>query len=300
MPGIYIAAIISTTLALVIYGRLILVGTPKDERKLMVALVALHLPMCALAFYCLREPLDHTVQKALGGNHTAYQFVRTFYAPLTEEPAKLWLLLVPSFFAALTRGNALRFALAIGLGFGIGEMWLIAGWQAQNPRIARIPWWALQGFLQERFMVCLMHGVFTCAALRTFREKPVRSVLFAMALHYLGNFPIYLAQINAPPLGRIWQVVLVLWVMFYFVALGVLLVWFYPDIGGIRRVLRAHGQCPECGFVFPRWPIQNSNIRCRELLFGWNITLERCPNCTKWHKAKTFAEPLPEELPPKR
>lgn len=301
MPGIYIAAIISTTLALVIAGRFILLGTPKGERKFIIVLMAFHLPMCALAFYCLREPLDHFVQKALGGSHTAYQFARTFYAPLTEEPAKLWLLLVPSFFASLTRENALRRAMAIGLGFGIGEMWLLAGWHAQNPHIAKIPWWALQGFVQERFIVCFMHGVFTCAALRTIREKPVRSVLFAMALHYLGNFPIFLAQLNVPALGRNWLVVLVLWVMFYFLAMLALLVWFYPDIGGIRKSLHARGQCPGCGFVFSRWRLANFNIRCRELLVGrrlsCGISLERCPRCKKWHKVKTFAEDLPEELP---
>jgi hypothetical protein len=299
MPGIYIAAIITTTLAVVIGGRFLLLGTTKGERKFVIALVALHLPMCVLAFHYLRQPLDNSVQKWLGGNQVAYQFARTFYAPLTEEPAKLWLLLVPSFFATLTPKNALRRAMAIGLGFGIGEMWWLANLNAQNPHIARIPWWALQGFVQERSMVCFMHGVFTCAALRTFRQKPLRSVLFAMTLHYVGNFPIFLAQINALPLGRNWQVVLVLWVMFYCGAMLALLVWFYPDAGGIRKFLHVRGECPECGFVFPRSRIENFNIRCRQLLVGQrmsgNLGLERCPNCRKWHKVNTFAEDLREQ-----
>lgn len=300
MPGIYIAAIISSTLALLVAGRVILVGTPKGERRFIIALVAFHLPMCALAFYVLRQPLDEFVQLALKGHRPTYSLARTFYAPLTEEPAKLWLLLVPSFLATLTRENALRRAMAIGLGFGLGEMWLLASWFAQNPHIARMPWWALQGFIQERFMVCFMHGVFTCAALRTFREKPVRSVLFAMALHYLGNFPIYLSQINTPPLGRTWQVVLILWVMFYFLAMLVLIPCFYPDIGGIRKFMHARSQCPKCGFVFQRGRLHNINFRLRVLLFGRNITIGRCPNCKKWHKVNSFVGDLPEELPPGR
>jgi hypothetical protein len=299
MPGIYIAAIITTTLALAIGGRFILLGATKGERKFIIALVALHLPMCALAFHYLREPLDGCIQKLLGGNHAAYQFARTFYAPLTEEPVKLWLLFVPSFLATLNRENALCRAMAIGLGFGVGEMWFLASLNAQNPHIARIPWWALQGFLQERFMVCFMHGVFTCAALRTFREKPVCSVLFAMTLHYIGNFPIFLAQINVLPLGRNWQVVLVLWVMFYFLAMLALLARFYPDVGGIRKFLHVRGQCPECGFGFPRSRLENFNIRCRQLLFGCsighNISLRRCPNCKRWHREKTFTEDIREE-----
>jgi hypothetical protein len=59
----------------------------------------------------------------LGADSRAFAVFDTCFAPLTEEPAKLWLLLVPAFVGRLRKENAPGVAMAIGLGFGLGEAW---------------------------------------------------------------------------------------------------------------------------------------------------------------------------------
>ena len=302
MPGIVIAALIATLLALAIIGPLILRHTPVEERGRLLVIWALHLPMCAAASHFLRQPLDAQLVSWLGMGSGAHRFLTTFYAPLTEEPAKLWLLLTPWLLSRLNRENSLRHGMTIGLGFGVGELWLIAYWVTLNPSLSGAPWFAFIGFIQERIMVCVMHGVFTSAALRTIRAAPVRSVLFAMLLHYTGNFPIYLSQVRIPPLPPVvWQLVLVLWVMFYFVAMLAVVGWLYPDLGGMRQFLRARAQCPECGFIYPRLWLANLNVRMRYLITGWKRVYnryERCPNCKKFHWAPTCPDDLPPDSKP--
>ncbi|MFN8539856.1 MAG: hypothetical protein U0232_20545 [Thermomicrobiales bacterium] len=80
--------------------------------------------------------------------------------PLTEEPAKLWPLLIPAFARRITRENAVRCAVALGLGFGIGEIGFIAQLIYADGDFNALPWYNFSGFINERFMVCLIHGGF--------------------------------------------------------------------------------------------------------------------------------------------
>lgn len=73
--------------------------------------------------------------------------------------------------------------------------------------------------MSERMMVCVMHSAFTASALfLIFKHKRVFLGLFAcLLLHFLGNFPIFLAGKNAFGIGtKAWQVILQVWVMLYF------------------------------------------------------------------------------------
>src|ERR1051326_688945 len=49
--GIFIAAIVTTVLSLIIIGGAIRSLTPHDKRRYLFLLIGLHVPMCALAYY---------------------------------------------------------------------------------------------------------------------------------------------------------------------------------------------------------------------------------------------------------
>jgi len=131
--------------------------------------------------------VDSALKAMLGAGAattTAFLFVTTIlYAPVTEESAKLTLMLFPWIRRRNDGKSAIQIGMAIGLGFGVGEMWQAAYWLSKDPDIASTPWYLLGGFMIERLLVCFNHVALTTAALRRIRQAPVRSVLFAVGLH---------------------------------------------------------------------------------------------------------------------
>ena len=122
MHQIYVAAILTTGLAVAIFGTLIRrLKLPANPRLLWLAALIV-LPLEPAAFYFVRVPLDHWLTGVLGSDSVILHWLVTFYAPLTEEPAKLVPLLIPAIRRDISRANVGRYALAIGLGFAIGEM----------------------------------------------------------------------------------------------------------------------------------------------------------------------------------
>lgn len=97
MQGIYITAIITTSLSLAVIGSIIFWRSPREERSFLSVVILSEIPMCALAFYFIRLPLDGWLRTLLGLQSGIYKFLTTLYAPITEEPAKLWILLIPWF-----------------------------------------------------------------------------------------------------------------------------------------------------------------------------------------------------------
>lgn len=228
MPGIVIAAIVAAALALAVLGTFLVKGASAGERRLLGALLLLQLPMSWLAYEYLRVPLDAWLRPLIADRET-YTIVTLFYAPLTEEPAKLWPLLLPWIWRRLTRANAVRVALALGLGFGIGEIAFLAARLAAVPAVAPLPWHAFGGFIAERLMVCLWHAAFTAvtvaAAAISLSRVPV-GFLGSSALHFVGNFPIFLAALRLFGLGAAeWQLLLFAWTLVYTVAMAFLLVF---------------------------------------------------------------------------
>ena len=274
--GVWIAAVVATVLSLLVIGGAIRALTPRDHRRRLLIVIGLHLPMCALAYYVIRLPLDSLMKAVIDIRSELYGLTTLLYAPLTEEPAKLWLLIFPWFRLMLTRQSALWLGMAVGLGFGLGEMWLLAHWLSHDPQIASLPWYSLSGYIGERFLVCINHGVFTTIALRTVRSTPVRSVGFAMLLHLIGNAPIYLTK----SLGHDQrQTILALWGLLFPVAMVGLLVRLYNL--DLRHLLLGRASCPECGLVYERrWMAVNMGSRRYEL----------CPGCKKWHWTETLKE----------
>ncbi|MBI5514631.1 MAG: hypothetical protein HY909_12725 [Deltaproteobacteria bacterium] len=244
MPeNLFTAAVVATALALVLEGGVLLgASSGKRERRFLVVTAALTLPMCAVALYGVRLPfLDHVwralaallnpdVPPALLPRTTAYRVLKIFEAPLAEDLARLWPLFLPWWRRGLAEHHRVRVAAALGLGFGVGELWTVAWLLRKNPGLVGLPWHALGGFIAERVMVCVMHGAFTAVALRRWGRGFRWGVLGGMGLHLLGNLPILLASLNVPPLGRdAWRALLGLWVLGYFFAMGALLLHLHGE-----------------------------------------------------------------------
>lgn len=291
--GLYVAAAIASLLALLMIGRFILAATPRTDRRFLALVMAVHVPMWAIAFYWVRVPVKAWLAGALGADSRAFAVLDTCFAPLTEEPAKLWLLLVPWFVSRLRRKNAPGVAMAIGLGFGIGEAWATAEFASHDPQLGHIPWYSfltLGGFIIERVMVCIHHGASTAAALRLFPQAPLRGILCAMGLHYLGNLPIALAAWNVGGLGQsVWSALVQIWLLLFFSGMIALLGYFFKSADpagwrGWRHYLMGRAKCPECGLIYERpWFAVNSGIH----------RFERCPGCGRWHFTRKWKEDQP-------
>src|SRR4051794_28249284 len=120
MPGIHFTAALTTGVAAAVFGILIY-RLPFPARRRFVWLAAgLALPLQPLAFYLIRVPMDHWLAAHLVPTSASYRWLTTFYAPVTEELAKLIPLLVPAIYRDIRRENFVRYALAIGVGFAIG------------------------------------------------------------------------------------------------------------------------------------------------------------------------------------
>ena len=275
---IYIAAFLTTAFAFLVIGGFLKWKTPKEELPLLISLMLIELPMAITAFYLVRMPLlDGLVQLLINKDTGLYRFITIFYAPLTEEPAKLLPLIIPFFYRRVNETNCIRAAMALGLGFGLGEIWLVATFIASTPAYANIPWYQFTGFANERFMVCLIHGAFTATALRMkyVNKKFVLGIACAMGLHYLGNFPIYLSHLNFGNFGQItWGIILSVYTMVFFILMLLLLAYYSTGKMSVGSFLFGKSVCPGCNTTYSP-PLLGLN--------WFNKRYEKCPNCRKWH-----------------
>ena len=215
--GLFIAAAITTALALCGFAALF---RHADDRRAVALAFLVALPLQPLVFYALRLPLDGLLRTTFGISAGLVTIVSLFYAPLTEEPAKWLTAAVPRVRAAI-RKDPIFLALAAGVGFGIGEIWFLAHALIRSPSYPDLPFWMFGGFVVERLEVCFLHGALLIPpfyALATGRSFLLGG-LAGMVGHFLLNFPIYLAAINAFGLGEKWKPLLLLWILL-FVALG--------------------------------------------------------------------------------
>jgi hypothetical protein len=279
MCGIYFTAVLTTTVAAAIFGTAIhKLRMPANERILWLV-AALMLPLQPLAFYCFRLPLDHWLAIQLGTKSVAYNWLTSLYAPLTEEPMKLVPLLIPAVRREINTTNFVRYALAIGVGFAIGEMWFVAHRVAQTPALAALPFYQFGGYVVERLMVCVFHTAFVSVALWQFRRRFALGAVGAMLLHWVGNFPLLLMNWNTGSLGKtFWMVIIQCWLLVYFFAALALLSCFAFGRVVPGKFFYGRRHCPECGADYDA------------PLFGFNFghaRYERCPYCRHWHWTKT-------------
>jgi hypothetical protein len=278
------ACAITIAAALAIATALLFRLCPRGERTRAALCFALILPMSWAMFHLVRQPADAWLTPRFGKSEP-FWWLRMAYAPLTEEPAKLWPLLLPMVRRWITRENLARYALALGLGFAIGEMFTVAGLVVKaQPKVAAMPWYLLSGFIVERLMTCAIHPAMTALALYGWRRGAgfALGLLAAMAAHFAGNVPIGMAQ-------RGWlghnlvatQTLLSLWVLACFVAALAWLSWLIFGKKSLGLLVHGHADCPGCGREYERPFLLAANFGARRY--------ERCPHCRKWHW--TFRKP---------
>jgi DNA-directed RNA polymerase subunit RPC12/RpoP len=278
MQGIYLAEVLTIGLAVAIFGTVLRkLRLPANGRLVWLAgLMAL--PLQPLAFYFVRVPLDHWMAAHLDPSSAAYAWLKSLYAPLTEEPAKLVPLLIPAIFRDIRRENFVRYALAIGTGFAIGEMWFVADRVARMPEYAGLPFWQFGGYMGERLMTCVFHSAFVAVALWRLRRRFVVGFAGAAALHWLGNFPIFLMAWDVGGLGKgVWSGIVFGFLLLYFFAALALLSYFTFGRLAPGRIFYGIRRCPECEKDYDA------------PLFGLNFgttRYERCPHCRHWHWTK--------------
>jgi hypothetical protein len=275
MHGIYITAILTSLLAIVGFGTLIRKLDKPATGWLLFAAVLICLPLQPLAFYLVRLPLDHWLTGHLTRTSLSYQWLVTLYAPLTEEPAKLLVLMIPAIFRDIRPDNFSRYALAIGLGFALGEMWFIAERVSGQPALANLPFYQFGGYISERLMTCVFHSAFVAITLSRLRRRWVLGLGGAVLAHWAANFPLTLMAWNVGGLGRTtWEVVVGLWLAALFI--GAVAWLAYLIFGRVLPLRLMYGlrHCPECSTDYEPSVLAINNGDKR---------FERCPNCRKWH-----------------
>lgn len=285
MLGIHLTAALTTLAAAIIFGTLLHQSRlPANERLVwMSAFIAL--PLQPLAYYLVRVPLDSWIAAFLGSSSATYTSLKTLYAPLTEEAAKLLPLLAPAIFRDIRPENFVRYALAIGGGFAIGEMWFVADQIAGIPQFASLPFYQFGGYAAERLMTCVFHSAFVSMSLWCLRRRFAFGFAGAVALHWLGNFPVFLMKWDAGGLGgAAWAILIPCFLLLYlFAAAGLLACFTFGKFAPVR-ILYGRRECPECHGEYDP-PLLALN-------FG-RTRYDHCPHCRRWHWSKPVQKPGP-------
>jgi hypothetical protein len=276
MHGLVILAIMATLIS----ATVIAVVLRRVERSaiLSLSLVAIVLAILhPLVFTWIRLPFDGVLRGWVDG--PVYHALCVLYAPLTEEPAKLWVLLLP-LMARVARTHPTTVAVVIGFGFGTGELWLIASRLSSHTELAGIPWYQLMPFLGERLLACVIHAGLASAAMMMWSRGHGLLVAIgcAMVLHLLVNLPIYLLGPHVFALGATANaIVLTVWILLCATLAGVaVVVSGLPGSGSLAMRLFGMRTCPHCQGSFPAPLVLAINLG--------TTRMERCPHCRRWGK----------------
>lgn len=278
MTSVHIAAIITTILAIILTN--IFIFKKSKNKKLLITLCFLQIPSSYLMFHFVRLPFDAWLRTGIMNSSSLYTFITGFYGPVTEELAKLWpIFFIPLIYRKLDKKNAVEMGLALGAGFAIGEIWMIALLLAKKPEIIAYPWYMFAGFISERILVMPLHGGFTAIALYFLNKKKViLGIFLAITLHYFLNAPIFFIDWNLFGIGKgVWAILYSIWFGFYI--FGIFTILKYCSEGKVNLGKKLFGEinCPECGQKYPR-PFLGINLGLKRY--------EKCPHCKKWHFTK--------------
>ena len=205
MPQIYIMAVITLVISLVLWGGLIYLFTGYQKRYLW--LLGLGLPLSAIANLFLKRQAiiivgqTFDVQPGLGlASPVWFLAFMVLVTPLVEELIKILPLLLRRAWKMVTsRTSALWVGFALGVSFGLGEAAFIAHGVAQNDAYSSLPWYAFTGFLNERIMACFAHGVLTAIVVIGMQrggKYTLCGYLAALGLHLFLNAPTVLYQLR--------------------------------------------------------------------------------------------------------
>ncbi len=281
MLGIYQASLITTFLAVLIFGYFILKKADRADCLGLFISFLLGIPAFWCAFYWFRVPLDNVVRFFVSDYQSnSYGFLTFFYAPFAEELMKLIVVLLPFIYSKIKKSNFYLYAFAVGLGFGVGEIWFLANGIAQDPGIANFPWYYFGGFLNERVLVTFIHGGLLMISLSYLLTKQFRGILYAMFAHWVLNIPIFLGVVFDLNEYFYWVVFLSVWVlMFSALILFLMSKFIFEDKKRVGYLLSGKAKCPGCESEYDR-PVFGVAMLIRRY--------EKCPHCEKWHWTKSM------------
>jgi hypothetical protein len=202
--GIYIAAFIVTGISVVLWGGLVYWLSKRKWKYL--ALMLITLPFSIIVNLLMKKPVyDFLVSSVSVSSELSITtpwwlllFV-LFLSPITEEAVKLSPLLARQVRRMIDRSSALWIGMALGIGFGVGEIWYLAWQFSMVPDFAGYPFYYFGGFITERLTVVFIHGVITAVAVTGFL-KGIKGLLMgyvgAVFLHALTNIGATLYQIK--------------------------------------------------------------------------------------------------------
>ena len=195
------------------------------------------------------------------------------YGPIIKETIKLLPLMLPFIRHRIASKNFVAYGMALGLGFGIGEIWLTAFQTSKVPAVFLLPFgYLLLGFIAERLMFCFLHGAFTSLVLSHWKRRWGLGLGKAIVLHMLAVLPLYLSQMNILGISpRAWRSILPMYLVFFFVCMIFMLIYLRSGAKGIHEIfVRADINCTKCGKPYKR-SFWMTNVSNKEYDF--------CPSC---------------------
>jgi hypothetical protein len=180
---------------------------PARSRRSLTVWVLAGLPMSFLVNLLVKTPLALGISRLLGiapafnlSMPWGWLAFLALLAPVTEELIK-WL---PGLGLRIAKKlnepeRALWTGLAVGIGFGLGEILYLAYGIARSGLYADMPWYYFTGFLNERIVVVPLHGflsAFSFCGLAFGRGRAVLGLLAAMLGHLLINLSAILFQLQ--------------------------------------------------------------------------------------------------------
>ena len=196
MPGIYVMAglttLVTSLLCITALNQLMQSG----RRYYWLLLVGLPLSLIVNEF--IKAPIIASIAAWTGiplklGPNVPFWFITLVWlkAPVFEEAIKILPIVLPTSRRFLhDASQALWTALALGMGFGLGEVAYLAHGIAQSPEYRQLPWYMFTGFASERLIVTFAHGLMTSIAVLGIyqgKRKAVFGYLTAVGLHALIN-----------------------------------------------------------------------------------------------------------------
>lgn len=276
------ATLITVIVAVLVSGTIFFVTAPKNELPLLALCAALTAPMCWIMLHLVREPLDTALQSFAFAD-VWLPWLRTAWAPLTEEPSKLWPLLLPWVRHRVTKENFIRIAMALGCGFAFGEVFTVAQLLSERtPEIAAMPWYLLSPMITERLMTFCIHSGMTAIALGAWKGGTgiVIGLPLAMVAHFLTNFPIVMARHGwFGPASEVSQLIVYSWVVSCTLLSAAGLYRAYQRSGERNtggKLIYGTAICPGCKLEFERTLMAAVNL-------GTSLRYERCPHCHRWY-----------------
>jgi len=210
IQGIYIAAFIATGISVLLWGGLVYWLSKRKWKYL--ALMLITLPFSTIVNLWIKKPVYDFLLSSLSVSSelsitTPWWFLLfvLFLSPITEEAIKLSPLLARQARCMIDRSSALWIGMALGIGFGVGEIWYLAWQFSMVPEFAGYPFYYFGSFIGERLAVVFIHGVITAVAVAGFlkgRKGLLIGYVGAVFLHALTNIGAMLYQI------KLWDVTL--------------------------------------------------------------------------------------------